>query len=331
MKIVLRLILTTLLTTNLSGVDFTKIKEWEYGDITPYLSFYTKPQTDFSGNIYGFDFKSCDLYKFDKDFNLLKTVKKHGYGPGELINPIILIVQDNYFIINDHKQQIINFYNFNLDFIKSVNFSKNFVHIERLDSRRFICSYLTPVEESGRVVRYNEIGIFDDSFQLQKRIHSSRGLAGVPFTIDRVCKKIYIANSSTNIDVVIFNFNGELIGKKKISKRSIRVSKIERSNNIRSRVLLEKRSYKEYIQDIFSLDSNRVAIVPAVEVIDEQDLKQYPIEIYNHNFDLIDRINFLNSRDDDFTPRTIYIENRKLYMTDYINCRFELYQLPHNF
>ncbi|MBA7693533.1 hypothetical protein ES703_102119 [subsurface metagenome] len=173
----------------------------------------TDMDADSSGNIYVLDSEDVNIKVYDQKGRFLTVISRKGQGPGQLLNPIDIYIDDKDLIyVCDSDNNRISIFNRQGDFVSSINFKEYSAgNIIGINPRGGIILRVdkTSIESSmSFITRSSFINMYSDRFDFKKNLYSisvpimqhfRKGEKGIALSIPYQKELCWTLDSSGNV------------------------------------------------------------------------------------------------------------------------------------
>jgi len=204
---------------------------------------------DSNGNIYIVDSGSSSIKKFDKNGTFIKSFGSKGHGPGEMIYPFMVVIQENIVFVADPGGRRIVKFDTDGNFINNIIIESRFPgYMQAVGSDKFICFRNKLVRSDENPYRSLNLVLVDTQFReiatlqnykikFDPRCNDFLDL----YTAYAVGKdEIFVGvNGEDQYKINVFDFNGKLLYSIEKEYQKVTFSKMELDelNNTLEKVL----------------------------------------------------------------------------------------------
>ena len=229
-------------------------------------------EEDSEGNIYVLDSGDKQIKVYNKNGQFLRVISRKGQGPGELLSPIDIYIDERDLIyISDSENNRISIFNKRGDFVNSKNFKEvsvgKIIGVNSQGEIILIMDKRSPESDRNFMVLDYSVNMYSPGFELLENLHNlsipimqifvkdgSMLALSVPFQ-NKLCStmdalgNIYLGESQDNI-VQVFSPKGGLI--RKILKECERnkVTKQDIENYVNEQYLEDKNERKFWLRTV---------------------------------------------------------------------------------
>lgn len=231
---------------------------------------------DSKGEIYVLDLVSCNIKKYSKDGEYLKTIGEKGTGPGEMLTPLTLTISNDTLLVYSNKQsKTLSKYDTDGNFIKSFQVKNDFSFLHPIGNGHF----------SALSFNYNQvdqctetfIGLYDNNLKMTGKVANSvtpfkdikNGLDILfPYTASN--EKIFVSvHNENSYQIDVYNTFGEKLYQIRKNFRKITFNKKEKEANLKIAKINDKTAtievkYKKPVINLY-LDSQQRLWVEAAQ------------------------------------------------------------------
>ncbi len=248
---------------------------------------------DSQGNLFFVDFRSCIIYKIDKNGKYDKSFCRQGNGPGEISSPrAMTILNDTIYITDFQTHQMARFTNDGKFIDKLTNKFGFPIIMDSIGKDRFLGLFLSVDQKADGVYFSVDLNMVDSKFSTKKTFSSVSNKidnpdfnfmdAIFPFAVDNRNERIYIGEVSTErYKVSVLDFEGKISKVIRKSYRKIKYSKKELKEleewSIRNNVPFSAKLFKNAINFIQVDHRGRLWVNPSVETIGQELSMQFDI------------------------------------------------------
>jgi len=223
----------------------------------------TDMDADSSGNIYVLDSEDVNIKAYDQKGRFLKVFSRKGEGPGELLNPVDIYIDDKDLIyVCDSGNNRISIFNVQGDFVSSINFKEYSAgKIIGINQRGGIILRVdkTSLESSMNfITRAYFINIYSDRFDFKKNLYSvsvpimqhfRKGEKGIALSIPYQKELCWTLDSSGNVyigesqayEIQVFSPEGKQILRIEKEYEQSKVSKPDIENYLNEQFQFDKK------------------------------------------------------------------------------------------